>query len=193
MKTKGGRLGLRRAAAIKTRQVESTWRIFDGNNLHKELTAGQSRSISRVLFRLPGQAAMIIPLGHTLPHASSDLTRRHRTSNPYPTFPHPWCPTSQKPRHRLPIWSCSGWGLPSSRCHHRDWCALTAPFHPYQNTQYSGMPFHTGIWRSVFCGTFLRVAPTGRYPAPCSTEPGLSSPCRDGKARSSNLLCPILR
>jgi hypothetical protein len=54
------------------------------------LTAGQSRSISRVLFRLSRQAAMIIPLGHTLPHASSDLTRRHRASNPYPTAPHAW-------------------------------------------------------------------------------------------------------
>jgi hypothetical protein len=30
---------------------------------------------------------MIIPLGHTLPHASSDRTRRHRASNPYPTLP----------------------------------------------------------------------------------------------------------
>ena len=27
----------------------------------------------------------------------------------------------------------------------------------------------------VFCGTFLRVAPTGCCPAPCSLEPGLSS------------------
>jgi hypothetical protein len=27
-----------------------------------------------------------------------------------------------------------------------------------------------------FCGTFLRVAPTGRYPAPCPMKPGLSSP-----------------
>ncbi len=26
-----------------------------------------------------------------------------------------------------------------------------------------------------FCGTFLRVAPTGRYPAPCPMKPGLSS------------------
>jgi len=26
-----------------------------------------------------------------------------------------------------------------------------------------------------FCGTFLRVAPTGRYPAPCPVKPGLSS------------------
>lgn len=26
-----------------------------------------------------------------------------------------------------------------------------------------------------FCGTILRLAPTGRYPAPCPMEPGLSS------------------
>ena len=26
-----------------------------------------------------------------------------------------------------------------------------------------------------FCGTILRLAPTGRYPAPCPVEPGLSS------------------
>jgi|ADurb_Total_1213_FD_contig_123_5900_length_1326_multi_31_in_0_out_0_1 hypothetical protein len=29
--------------------------------------------------------------------------------------------------------------------------------------------------RFVFCGTFLGVAPTGNYPAPCPAEPGLSS------------------
>jgi hypothetical protein len=85
----------------------------------------------------------------------------------------------------LSIWSCSGWGLPSSRCHHRDWCALTTPFHPYQDTPYSGSPFRTCTWRSVFCGTFLRVTPTGRYPAPCSAEPGLSSPRPQGEERSS--------
>src|SRR5205823_11994239 len=34
--------------------------------------------------------------------------------------------------------------------------------------------------RCHFCGTFLRVTPTGRYPASCPMEPGLSSPtpCR---------------
>ena len=30
--------------------------------------------------------------------------------------------------------------------------------------------------RSALCCTFLRVTPTGRYPAPCPVEPGLSSP-----------------
>jgi len=32
---------------------------------------------------------------------------------------------------RSPIWPCTGWGLPSCRCHHRHWWALTSPFHPY--------------------------------------------------------------
>jgi len=31
-----------------------------------------------------------------------------------------------------PIWSCSGWGLPSLRRHRRNWWALTSPFHPYR-------------------------------------------------------------
>ncbi len=30
-------------------------------------------------------------------------------------------------------------------------------------------------WRSIFCGTCLRVSPSGRYPPPCPAEPGLSS------------------
>ena len=29
--------------------------------------------------------------------------------------------------------------------------------------------------RYIFCGTFLPVTETGRYPAPCPVEPGLSS------------------
>ncbi len=32
---------------------------------------------------------------------------------------------------RFPIRSCSRWGLPSFLGHPRNWCALTAPFHPY--------------------------------------------------------------
>lgn len=39
-------------------------------------------------------------------------------------------------------------------------CALTAPFHPYRpNSGESGRRF-------AFCGTFPRVTPAGRYPAP---------------------------
>ena len=56
--------------------------------------------------------------------------------------------------------------------------SLTPPFHPYRQSR-----------RFLFCCTGLRVAPTGRYPAPCPAEPGLSSPKR---ARSSVLLGYIL-
>src|SRR5581483_5588866 len=40
-----------------------------------------------------------------------------------------------------------------------------------------------------FCGTFLRVAPTGRYPAPCPVKPGLSS--RRTSARDSPARFPL--
>ena len=42
--------------------------------------------------------------------------------------------------------------------------------------------------RSTFCGTFLRVTPSGRYPPPCSVEPGRSS----SRLRGARLPgCPI--
>ncbi len=57
-------------------------------------------------------------------------------------------------------------------------CALTARFHPYRDVAATAV---------CFCGTFLRVAPTGRYPAPCPMEPGRSSTLarRDGPASSA--------
>lgn len=33
---------------------------------------------------------------------------------------------------RFSIWSCTGRGLPSFSSHLENWCALTAPFHPYR-------------------------------------------------------------
>ena len=55
-----------------------------------------------------------------------------------------------------------------------------------------------GHRRSVLCGTFRRVAPPGRYPAPCPVESGLSSsagksPHARGHPASSffcHMLCP---
>jgi len=35
------------------------------------------------------------------------------------------------PRQRIPIWSCSEWGLPCHKLLPVARCALTAPFHPY--------------------------------------------------------------
>ena len=37
-------------------------------------------------------------------------------------------------------------------------------------------PMPSGPLAVCFCGTFRRVSPPGRYPAPCSVELGLSSP-----------------
>ncbi|MEA2617242.1 MAG: hypothetical protein QOE72_3025, partial [Chloroflexota bacterium] len=42
-------------------------------------------------------------------------------------------------------------------------------------------------WLCPFCGTLLRVTPTGRYPAPCSAEPGLSSSGRAARDRPAGL------
>ena len=72
-----------------------------------------------------------------------------------------------------PAWPCSRWGLPSRPGRPGRWCALTAPFHPYLCGAAScDRSRHR---RSVLCGTFLRVAPTGCYPAPCPVESGRSS------------------
>src|SRR5262245_58983 len=51
-------------------------------------------------------------------------------------------------------------------------CALTAPFHPYCRAPRGARR------RYVFCATFLQVALTGRYPAHCPAEFGLSSHLR---------------
>jgi len=67
---------------------------------------------------------------------------------------------------RFPIWSCTGWGLPSFPGHPENWCALTAPFHPYPAM---------AAGRSAFCCTCLRVAATPRYGASCPVVFGLSS------------------
>jgi len=72
---------------------------------------------------------------------------------------------------RFPIRSCSRWGLPSFSGHPKNWCALTAPFHPYLATRF----MYRLVRRYFFCGTFLRVAATPCYGAPCPAELGLSS------------------
>jgi len=42
-------------------------------------------------------------------------------------------------------------------------------------TTVAPLPVPEGHRRSVLCGTFRRIAPPGRYPAPCPVESGLSS------------------
>src|SRR5262245_32684813 len=110
-----------------------------------------SRPVSRVL------SGAAIHLRCASPHTCSDLPgRRARAAR---------C----SPRAALsPIWSCSGWGLPSRGVLPPARCALTAPFHPCRRRD-------PALGRSRLCGTFRGLAPPRRYLAPCPAEPGLSS------------------
>ena len=74
---------------------------------------------------------------------------------------------------RSSIWSCTRWGLPSFPGHPRNWCALTAPFHPYpapnQSVWFRAVYFllhfpsryrDSTLWSTLPCGvrTFLRIS-----------------------------------
>jgi hypothetical protein len=74
----------------------------------------------------PWASAMIIPLGHEFPHASSDLPGS----------------LGRATLKRSPIWSCSGWGLPSRPGHPSRWWSLTPPFHPCLCLDTSGALTH---------------------------------------------------
>ncbi len=81
----------------------------------------------------------------------------------------------------LPVWPCSGWGLPSRAGRPARWWSLTPPFHPYRASA------RTAARRSVLCGTVPRVTPGGCYPPPCPVESGLSSA---GGAPPDAAACP---
>ena len=124
-----------------------------------------SRSISRVL------SWTIIHLRQVSPPACSDL------------------PESTAGRSRwIPIWSCSGWGLPSPRLLPAARCALTAPFHPYPAAQ--GKPA-----RTVGAVSFLLHFPWAHAPQvlpgtlPCGARTFLYRPaCKAGRQRSPGRL-----
>ena len=75
--------------------------------------------------------------------------------------------TRRGPRHEVPIWSCSRWGLPCrpvTRLAVRSYRTISPlPRIPKNRSAVS------------FCCTFRRLAPPRRYLAPCPVEPGLSS------------------
>ncbi len=73
---------------------------------------------------------------------------------------------------RLPIWPCSGRGLPCpGTSRPRRW-ALTPPFHPCPHP----LPKRGGgRWRSILCGTFQGLPPLGFPRAACPAESGPSS------------------
>lgn len=117
---------------------------------------GQTRSGCFAVYTLagnkPGSVSAIIYLGYVLPRISSDLPKTTRAALSF-------------------LLGLAPDGVYQADWSPSRWCALTAPFHPYRQSR-----------RFVFCGTFLRVTPTGRYPASCPAELGLSSSargCRD--------------
>jgi len=91
-----------------------------------------------------------IHLGRPLPDASRDRPGRLRGS----AF------GSACAKAAAPIWSCSRWGLP---CRFR--CRSRGALLPHPFTLTGRVPRNRGR-RFAFCGTFPRVAPAGRYPAP---------------------------
>ena len=64
--------------------------------------------------------------------------------------------------------SCSGWGLPAA-------LSPTPLVVSYTTVPPLPVPARGRPSAVRFCGTILRLAPTGRYPASCPVEPGLSS------------------
>jgi len=66
------------------------------------------------------------------------------------------------------MWPCSGWGLPCRARYRTRGGLLLRRF----TLTRGGKTDPGGL---LFCGTFLEVSLTGRYPASCPVEPGLSS------------------
>src|SRR5256885_8146475 len=95
---------------------------------------------------------MAIPLGRSLPNASRDLPGRR----PETTI-------------AVPIWSCSGWGLP---CHLRcRTCGALLPHH-------FNLAWRQAIGGLLFLALFLESPPLDAITDHLSVEPGHSSPHR---------------
>ncbi len=130
----------------------------------ESVRVGRERTVSRVLFpRTPGGGD----------HLSRTPVSR-RLQRPLPeglasNLPHRVVRCAPK-GNALLFGLAPGGVCLAGRSPGRRW-ALTPPFHPCRRCR-----------RCHFCGTFLRVTPTGRYPAPCSLEPGLSSPPPRGRS-----------
>ena len=80
------------------------------------------------------------------------------------------------PKDFTPAWPCSRWGMPGRRhCCRRRW-SLTPPFHPCPPVEGPrGSQRNPRPAGGCFLWPCPRVTPSGRYPAPCSVERGLSS------------------
>ena len=79
--------------------------------------------------------------------------------------------TRRGPRHEVPIWPCSRWGLP---CRPVARLAVRS-YRTISPLPVPGIPKNARPSAVSFCCTFRRLAPPRRYLAPCPVEPGLSS------------------
>ncbi len=129
---------------------------------------------------------MIIPLGHTLPHASSDRTRRHRASNPYP-------PQSQVGESGM----ASLFGLaPGGVYRAPDVTTGTGALLPHRFTLTRSQ--RVAVHRSTRHpgGLFSVALSLGSPPLDVIQHPALWSPdfppLAPGEERSSDLLCPLV-
>jgi hypothetical protein len=116
-----------------------------------------SRPVSRLLFPRASPGVAAIHLGPALPPASCGPPGD--SAGP--------ASAAASPRPVRPLFDLAPGGVYRADRSPGRWCALTAPFHPCR-------PAGAGR-RSALCGTVLRVAPTGGWPAPCPVEAGLSS------------------
>ena len=123
----------------------------------------RSRAVSRILSPVgsalrPRRGVTAIPLARPSLAGSSDrpggMGRAALVTPPYLVL--------------LRAGFCLPPALPRARC------ALTAPFHHYPSTR-PRLSARPRSGRYVFCATVLQVTLTGRYPAHCPAEFGLSS------------------
>ena len=90
-----------------------------------------------------------------------------------------------------PIWSCTGWGLQSFSGHPKNWCALTAPFHPYLKKagQQAGKSASGGILSVALSFTLPRLHVMEHPALWCSDFPQVPV---SRNPRSSRLLWPTM-
>jgi len=131
-----------------------------------------SRPVSRVL-----SPSRTMGDGHP---SGTPVARRLERPDPGPGASNPW---RRGNRDAVPVRPCSGRGLPGRP-------VTRPPVGSYPTISPSPAAARGGPPAVSFCGTLLRVAPTGCYPAPCSVEPGLSSTRRRDAPRPSGRLAP---
>ena len=131
-------------------------------------------------------SVVAIHLGRRLPAGSSGLPGSDRTGRP------------------LPVWPCSGWGLPSRPGHPGRWCALTAPFHPYLcgDSEASPPSAVCSLWHfpaghpdwalpsTLPCGVRTFLGPVAE--APVRGHPADSPPDNQSRANHPTPVCSIV-